>query len=187
MKNKILIAVVIVILFITGGLALYTKNFNDNTPEEIIRKILNSDQYNVDVKYKVKNSRGEFLEEAKISHENGKTRFLLEDKEQIFSKDKININYFEGDKRFVVDRTYDEFYRFFIINEIQNYMDDTNTKMNIDDNKVSLEFPTDSLNENFSKVNFVINLESKEPENLNIYDSKGNIRVEVKYSNFEKQ
>ncbi|MGL4740609.1 MAG: germination lipoprotein GerS-related protein [Sarcina sp.] len=187
MKNKVLIAIVVAILIITGGLALYTRNSNNSDPETIIKKILSCEQYKVDVEYKVKNSRGEFLEEAKISHENGKTKFLLEDKEQIFSKDKININYFEGDKRFVVDRNYDEFYRFFIINEIQNYMDATNTKMDIKDNKVSLDFPTDSLNENFSKVNLVINLENKQPENLNIYDSKGNVRVEVKYSNFEKQ
>lgn len=187
MKNKVLIAIVVAILVITGGLALYTRNSSNNNPENIVRKILSCEQYKVDVKYKVMNSRGEFIEEAKMSHENGKTRFLLEDKEQIFSKDKININYFEGDKRFVVDRSYDEFYRFFIINEIQNYMDLANIKMNVQDSKASLEFPTDSQNENFSKVNFIIDLENKQPEILNIYDSKGNIRVEVKYNNFEGQ
>ncbi|WP_297520117.1 germination lipoprotein GerS-related protein [uncultured Clostridium sp.] len=184
MKNKILVSIVVLILIVVGSLAFFTSYKKNNSPDKIVKDIIMSTEYEVDVSYTTKNSRGEFTEEAKISHANDETKLVLQDKEQIFSKDKIKINYFEGDKHFSVDRSYDEFYRFFLINELPQYLKSNDVKYNQVDDKMVIDFKTNSLNKNFSVAKLTVNLREREPEELIIYDETGKDRVVVKYSGF---
>ena len=184
MKNKILVSIVVLILVVVGSLAFFTSYKQNNDPQKIVKDILMSTEYEVDVSYTTKNSRGEFTEEAKISHTNDETKLVLKDKEQIFSKDKIKINYFEGDKHFTVARSYDEFYRFFLLNELPQYLSKKDVKYNQVEDKMVIDFKTDSLNKNFSDVKLTVNLREKEPEELIIFDNTGKDRVVVKYNGF---
>lgn len=187
MKNKILVSIVVLILIIVGSLAFFNNYKQNNDPNKIVKDIITAKEYEVDVEYTTKNSRGEFKEKAKIFHNNEKTKLALVDKEQIFSKDKIEINYFEGDKHFSVDRSYDEFYRFFLLNELPKYLSGKDTKYIQEEDKMTIDFKTDSLNRNFIVAKLIINLREKEPESLIIFDDKGKERVTVEYSNFIKK
>ena len=187
MKNKILVSIVVLILVIAGSLAFLNNYKQDNDPNKIVKDIITAREYEAEVEYTTKNSRGEFKEEAKIFHTNDKTKLILSDKEQIFSKDKIEINYFEGNKHFSVDRSYDEFYRFFLLNELPKYLNEEDTKYTQENDEMIIDFKTDSLNRNFATARLVIDLKEKEPESLIIFDDKGKDRVTVEYSNFTKK
>ncbi|WP_297436695.1 germination lipoprotein GerS-related protein [uncultured Clostridium sp.] len=183
-KNKILISIIVLILVIVGSLAIYTSYKANNNPSKIIQGITNAKTYTVDVEYTIKNSRGEFIEEAKIEHKNNESKLTFVEKEQIFSKDKIKINYFEGDKHFIVDRDYDEFYRFFLVNELGNYINKEGVKFTQKDNKMIIDFKTGSSNRNFTNAKFIVDLKQKEPKSITIFDDKGLERVLVNYNNF---
>lgn len=184
MKNKILVSIVVLILVVVGSLAFYTSYKQNNNPDKIVKDIMLSKEYEVEAEYTTKNSRGEFTQKAKIFHANDETKLVLEDKEQVFSKDKIKINYFEGDKHFTVDRSYDEFYRFFLINELPQYLSKKDVKYSQAEDILTIDFKTDSLNRNFAKAKLTLNLREKEPETLVIFDEVGKERVNVKYSGF---
>ncbi|MGL4450940.1 MAG: germination lipoprotein GerS-related protein [Sarcina sp.] len=184
MKNKILASIVVLILVVVGSLAFYTSYKQNNNPDKIIKDIIMSKKYELEVEYTTKNSRGEFTQKAKVFYANDETKLILEDKEQIFSKDKIKINYFEGDKHFTVDRSYDEFYRFFLLNELSKYLKGKDVKYTQAADIMTIDFKTDSLNKNFAKAKLTINLREKEPETLIIFDDAGKEKVSVKYSGF---
>lgn len=189
MRNKILIGIIVLILAISGGLALFATCKKDVNPKKIVSDIVETKSYKVDITYTTKNSRGEFTEDGNISHDEKEgTKITLKDKEQIFTKDKIKINYFEGNKTYTVDRSYDEFYRFFLFNELPQYInkEGVQLKTGIDDekNKIILTFKTDSKNQNFDNIKFIVDSKAKTPESLVIYDINGKERVVVKYNNF---
>ena len=182
MKNKILLSITVLILVIVGSLAFFDSYKKNSDPNKIVKDIITATEYEVDIEYTTKNSRGEFKEKGKIFHKNNETKLVLEDKEQIFSKDKIIINYFDGDKHFSVDRSYDEFYRFFLLDELPKYLKEK--KYTQEEDKLTINFKTDSSNRNFVEARLIVNLREKEPESLVIFDEKGKERVTVEYSNF---
>ncbi|MGL4991941.1 MAG: hypothetical protein ACRC57_12375 [Sarcina sp.] len=186
-KNKILIGIVVLILIIVGSLAILKLNKKNDDPSKIVENIVNAPQYQVDISYMTKNSRGEFTKEGKISHTNDETKLVLDDKEQIFSEDKIKINYFEGDKHFTVARDYDEFYRFFLLNELSQYMSLKDTKYSVTENEMIIDFNTNSDNRNFATVKFVVDLKEEKPKELVIFDDTGADRIIVNYNNFVTQ
>lgn len=186
-SSKILISIIVLILVVVGSLAFYKTYQQNNNPSKIVEDIVNSKEYTVDVSYTTKNTRGEFTEEGNISHSNDETKLVLKDKEQIFSKDKIKINYFEGDKHFTVDRGYDEFYRFFLLNELPQYINKKGVKYSQTNDEMTIEFKTDSLNRNFSSIKFIVDLKNKQPKELIILDEAKVDRVTVRYSNFINQ
>ena len=183
-KNKILISIIVLILVIVGSLAFYTSYKTNNNPSKIIQSITNAKEYTADIEYTIKNSRGEFIEEAKIEHKNSESKLTFVEKEQFFSKDKIKINYFEGDKHFIVDRDYDEFYRFFLINELANYINEEGVKFTQKEDKMIIDFKTGSSNRNFTNAKFIVDLKKKEPISITIFDDKDLERVLVNYNNF---
>lgn len=183
-KTKILISIVVLILIVLGSLVFYKTYKHNNDPNKIVKDIVNATQYTVNVSYTTKNTRGEFTEEGKISHTKDETKLVLKDKEQIFSKDKIKINYFEGDKHFTVDRSYDEFYRFFLLNELPQYLNKKDAKINQANSNMTIDFKTDSLNRNFASAKFTVDLDKKEPKELIIFDETGKDRIVVKYNDF---
>ncbi len=187
MKNKILIGIVVLVLCVVGGLALFSTKTQEDDPKKIITSIIDAPKYTVDVTYTTKNSRGEFTEQGKIDYDKKKgAKLTLQDKEQLFTKDSIEINYFEGNRHYKVDRSYDEFYRFFLIHELPRYLNGEDVEKKLDDEtkeKLTLIFKTGSDNQNFSKIHFTVNIKTKQPESLIIYDINEKERVVVSYNN----
>lgn len=197
MKNKkstlvILLLVVITLILGIGGLALYQRRLTPVTPESVLKGLLNLKGYSTDVTYSVKNSRGEFREVGKIQYnlEEG-TKITLNDKEQIFTDDKIIINYFKDNKTFKVDKDFDNFYKYLFVNEMPKFMEQENNvnyswETVNEKEYLKIEYLLLSGNENFYRQVTYIDCKSKIPESSIIYDTKGNERIAVEYSNFIK-
>lgn len=189
MKNKILMGIVVLILVVIAGFAVFSSKQKEKDPKTIVKEVTELKEYKVDITYTTKNSRGEFSENAGITHtENDGTKLTLQDKEQIFTEEKIKINYFEGDKTYTVDRSYDEFYRFFLINELPQYLNNNDVEYKVgsekEKNHIVVNFKTDSKNQNFYRVEFIVDAKEKAPESLVIYDINDKERVIVNYKNF---
>lgn len=199
MKNKKLLAVligVLIILLILGGILFFKQITPTESIDKTVKKILTVPKYSTDISYNCKNSRGEFIEKGTLeySKEEG-AKINLGYMEQTFTDDKIKIHYFDDentgikDKTYTVDRSYDEFYRYFLINEIPKYLVEDSTKYTIDENDeniIQVEFLTNSKNVNFHKALLKVDKNNKVVKSLSIYDDKGKERVEVIYSNFKK-
>lgn len=199
MKNKKLVAVLISMLVILGVLItgfLYKQLKGSESIEKIVKDSLTSLKYSTDITYTYKNSRGDFTEKGTLeySKENG-AKINIGYVEQIFMDDKIEIHYFEDkekgieDKKYTVDKSYDEFYKYFMLNEINNYLSKDSTVYNRDESNADIilvEFFTESKNINFNKALLKIDSKNKIVKSLTIYDNKNKERVEVTYSNFKK-
>ena len=119
-RNAILIILLIIILGVIGGLAIYQRTYN-LTPEDILEDMFSIESYETEIIYDVKNSRGQFQEKGRIYYdEEVGTKIVLDDREQLFEKDKIIINYVKDEKTYEVGRDYDQFYRFMFINELKD-------------------------------------------------------------------
>lgn len=199
MKNKKLIAVlvgVLIILLILVGIFFLKQFAPKESIDNTVKKALTVSKYSTDITYNCKNSRGEFVEKGTLeySKEDG-AKINLGYVEQTFTDDKIKIHYFDDeekgikDKTYTVDRSYDEFYRYFLINEIPKYLTEDSTTYTLDENDeniIQVEFLTNSKNVNFHKALLKVDKNNKVVKSLSIYDDKGKERVEVNYSNFKK-
>lgn len=199
MKNKKLIAVLISMVVILGILItgfLYKQLKGSESIEKIVKDSLTSPKYSTDITYTYKNSRGDFTENGNLEYSKEKgAKINLGYVEQIFMDDKIEIHYFEDkekgieDKKYTVDKSYDEFYKYFMINEINNYLGKDSTIYSRDESNADIilvEFFTESKNINFNKALLKIDSKNKIVKSLTIYDNKNKERVEVTYSNFKK-
>ncbi|MGL5617310.1 MAG: hypothetical protein ACRDD2_13985 [Sarcina sp.] len=199
MKNKKVISIVVMILIVLGiliGYFIYTKLGKEPSLENIVEEIITVPKYSTEISYTCKNSRGDFTEEGTLEYstEIG-AKINLGYVEQTFTDKNIKIHYFEDkeknieEKTYTVDRSYDEFYRYFMINELSKYLklETTLYKLDeVDNNIIILEFFTDSKNVNFHKVIMKLDKKKKTALSLSIFDNKDKERVEVKYSNFKK-
>lgn len=192
MKNKrnlILTILIIVILGVIGGLAICQKNYNI-TKEDILKDMFSTKSYETEVTYDVKNSRGQFQEKGKIFYdENVGTKIALDDREQLFEKDKITINYTKDGKTYEVGRDYDQFYRFMFINELKNLCNEEHefTYRWNDENEKSeiiLEFKNLNGNQNFSKEIVVIDAKKRVPKEAKIYDRDDSESILIRFNNF---
>lgn len=195
MKNRkitLLFLLLVVIALVVGGLAIYQRKFTPVTPESVLKGLLSPKAYSTDVTYNVKNSRGEFREVGKIQYDADEgTRITLNDKEQLFTEDKIIIKYFKDDKTFQVDKDFDNFYKYLFVNEMPRFMEHENN-VNYSWETVNekeclvVEYLLLSGNENFYRQVTYIDCKNKVPVSSVIYDEKGNERITVEYSNFIK-
>ncbi len=190
-RNAILIILLIIILGVIGGLAIYQRTYN-LTPEGILEDMFSIESYETEIIYDVKNSRGQFQEKGRIYYdEEVGTKIVLDDREQLFEKDKIIINYVKDEKTYEVGRDYDQFYRFMFINELKDLCDEEHEfiyKWNDENEKseIILEFKNLNGNENFSREVMVIDAKKKVPKEATIYDRDDSESVSIKFNNFSK-
>lgn len=200
MKNKKVIVLVVVILLVLAAFSsilVYNIFGKKSSPETIVKDILNVSKYSTDISYTCKNSRGDFTEQGTLEYTKGQgAKINLGYVEQTFTDEKIKIHYFEDkekgivDKTYTVDRSYDEFYRYFMINELSKYLtgDSVVYKKGDGENKdiILVEFLTESKNVNIHKALLEVDSKKKVPKSLTIYDNKDKERIKVIYSNFKK-
>ncbi|MCX0350651.1 germination lipoprotein GerS-related protein [Clostridium perfringens] len=190
-RNAILIILLIIILGVIGGLAIYQRTYN-LTPEDILEDMFSIESYETEIIYDVKNSRGQFQEKGRIYYdEEVGTKIVLDDREQLFEKDKIIINYVKDEKTYEVGRDYDQFYRFMFINELKDLCNEEhefNYKWNDENEKseIILEFKNLNGNENFSREVMIIDAKKKVPKEATIYDRDDSESVSIKFNNFSK-
>ena len=190
-RNAILIILLIIILGVIGGLAIYQRTYN-LTPEDILEDMFSIESYETEIIYDVKNSRGQFQEKGRIYYdEEVGTKIVLDDREQLFEKDKIIINYVKDEKTYEVGRDYDQFYRFMFINELKDLCNEEHefTYKGNDENEKSeiiLEFKNLNGNENFSREVMIIDAKKKVPKEATIYDRDDSESVSIKFNNFSK-
>ncbi|CAG9354083.1 germination lipoprotein GerS-related protein [Clostridium perfringens] len=190
-RNAILIILLIIILGVIGGLAIYQRTYN-LTPEDILEDMFSIESYETEIIYDVKNSRGQFQEKGRIYYdEEVGTKTVLDDREQLFEKDKIIINYVKDEKTYEVGRDYDQFYRFMFINELKDLCNEEHEftyKWNDENEKseIILEFKNLNGNENFSREVMIIDAKKKVPKEAIIYDRDDLESVYIKFNNFSK-
>lgn len=190
-RNAILIILLIIILGVIGGLAIYQRTYN-LTPEDILEDMFSIESYETEIIYDVKNSRGQFQEKGRIYYdEEVGTKIVLDDREQLFEKDKIIINYVKDEKTYEVGRDYDQFYRFMFINELKDLCNEEHEftyKWNDEKEKseIILEFKNLNGNENFSREVMIIDAKKKVPKEATIYDRDDSESVSIKFNNFSK-
>ena len=190
-RNAILIILLIIILGVIGGLAIYQRTYN-LTPEDILEDMFSIESYETEIIYDVKNSRGQFQEKGRIYYdEEVGTKIVLDDREQLFEKDKIIINYVKDEKTYEVGRDYDQFYRFMFINELKDLCNEEHEftyKWNHENEKseIILEFKNLNGNENFSREVMIIDAKKKVPKEATIYDRDDSESVSIKFNNFSK-
>lgn len=194
MRDKgytILIILVIVILGVIGGLAIYQKTYNLK-PEDILEDMFSIESYETEVTYDVKNSRGQFQEKGRIYYdEEVGTKVVLDDREQLFKEDKIIINYFKDEKTYEVGKDYDQFYRFMFINELKNLCNEEHNftyRWNDENEKseVILELKDLNGNENFAREVIIIDANKKVPKEAIIYGREDSESVSIRFNNFSK-
>lgn len=190
-RNAILIILLIIILGVIGGLAIYQRTYN-LTPEDILEDMFSIESYETEIIYDVKNSRGQFQEKGRIYYdEEVGTKIVLDDREQLFEKDKIIINYVKDEKTYEVGRDYDQFYRFMFINELKDLCNEEheftyNWNDENEKSEIILEFKNLNGNENFSREVMIIDAKKKVPKEAIIYDRDDSESVSIKFNNFSK-
>lgn len=190
-RNVILIILLIIILGVIGGLAIYQRTYN-LTPEDILEDMFSIESYETEIIYDVKNSRGQFQEKGRIYYdEEVGTKIVLDDREQLFEKDKIIINYVKDEKTYEVGRDYDQFYRFMFINELKDLCNEEheftyNWNDENEKSEIILEFKNLNGNENFSREVMIIDAKKKVPKEATIYDRDDSESVSIKFNNFSK-
>lgn len=190
-RNAILIILLIIILGVIGGLAIYQRTYN-LTPEDILEDMFSIESYETEIIYDVKNSRGQFQEKGRIYYDKEVgTKIVLDDREQLFEKDKIIINYVKDEKTYEVGRDYDQFYRFMFINELKDLCNEEheftyNWNDENEKSEIILEFKNLNGNENFSREVMIIDAKKKVPKEATIYDRDDSESVSIKFNNFSK-
>lgn len=190
-RNTILVIILIIILGIVGGLAVYQRTYN-LTPEDILEDMFSIESYETEITYDVKNSRGQFQEKGRIYYDKEVgTKIVLDDREQLFEEEKIIINYFKDEKTYEVGKDYDQFYRFMFINEIEALCTEEHNftyRWNDENEKseVILELSNLNGNENFSKEVIIIDAKKKVPKEATIYGREDSQSVSIKFNNFNK-
>ncbi|MDZ4991949.1 hypothetical protein GNF80_03055 [Clostridium perfringens] len=190
-RNTILIILLIIILGVIGGLAIYQRTYN-LTPEDILEDMFSIESYETEITYDVKNSRGQFQEKGRIYYdEEVGTKIVLDDREQLFKEDKIIINYFKDEKTYEVGKDYDQFYRFMFINELKKLCNEEHNftyRWNDENEKseVILELKDLNGNENFAREVIIIDANKKVPKEAVIYGREDSESVSIRFNNFSK-
>ena len=190
-RNDILIILLIIILGVIGGLAIYQRTYN-LTPEDILEDMFSIESYETEITYDVKNSRGQFQEKGRIYYdEELGTKIVVDDREQLFKEDQIMINYFKDEKTYEVGKDYDQFYRFMFINELKDLCNEEHNftyRWNDENEKseVILELKDLNGNENFAREVIIIDANKKVPKEAVIYGREDSESVSIRFNNFSK-
>ena len=191
-KRRITTGAIILVLAI-GSLVLYL--YNRTGKEEVSQEFLDYlrfiDCYSTDLEYRIYNNKGIFSEKASLLYHKEKGyRLALENRRvHTYKGNKIIVDDLDNGKSYELKSTFDEFYKWaFLKNFIElMYTNEYLEKYSIEKegkNYLIVELYIPQGNENLDKGILMIEMKSRAPEKLSIYDYKGDLKAEIIYSNF---
>ena len=184
---------VLLFIFLSFGLIFFSgcrKKIIDPNLTTMYLKELTSYSCGADIK--IKNNRDTYTYSTYqiYSKEVGTRIELGKDRVYIYLDDKIYVTDLKNNLKYLMDKNVDGIYRLSIIEEYVNLLyTNENIKYNyknIDGQKYqTIELIIPGNNRNMSKAILYVNVKTKLPHKLYIYDSKDQERVEIVYNEFK--
>ena len=191
LKKKLKIGSIIILPIFILGLIVFFRNEVSPTNEQIIDSIKNMEQYESIVEFTITNTRGSYVEKAKL-HYSKNHDHIMEFGDRLvktYKKDSIIMKYKDG-KEYNLEKDTDSFYVLAIIN---NLLNNPVTKIeneslewgDLEYIKVSIDII--SNNQHLDKAVFYVNKKEKVPMLIKIFDVNGKERVKIEYREFNKK
>ncbi|MGV3026831.1 germination lipoprotein GerS-related protein [Clostridium thermobutyricum] len=191
LKKKLKIGSIIILPIFILGLIVFFRNEVSPTNEQIIDSIKNMEQYESIVEFTITNTRGSYVEKAKLHYSKNHDP-IMEFGDRLvktYKKDSIIMKYKDG-KEYNLEKDTDSFYVLAIIN---NLLNNPVTKIeneslewgDLEYIKVSIDII--SNNQHLDKAVFYVNKKEKVPMLIKIFDVNGKERVKIEYREFNKK
>jgi len=188
-KNSLILLFIFLsfqLIFLSG---CRKKNIDPNSTTLYLKEL---SSYSCKVDIKIKNTKDTYTYSTNqiYSKEIGTRVELGEDRVYIYLEDKVYVTDLKNKLKYVMDKNVDGIYRLSIIEEYVNLLyTNENIKYKLK-NLDGEEFQTIELiipgnNRNMSKAILYVNMKTKLPYKLYIYDSKGQERAEISYNEFK--
>lgn len=170
---------------------LYNRTDREEVSQEFLDYLRFIDCYSTDLEYRIYNNKGVFSEQASLLYHKAKGYRLTLENNRIYTYkgNKILVHDMDNGKEYELKSTFDEFYKWaFVKNFIElMYTNEEMEKYSIKiegKNYLFVELYIPQGNENLDKGILMINIQTRAPEKLSIYDYKGELKAEIIYSNF---
>ena len=188
-SKKWLVLLLLIIPFISIISIVIFRHTYAPTNEEIIDYIKNIKSYTVDAEYVVKNSKKEYKEDTSMYYckDAGMRIEFGKDRVKIYKDGFINVN--ENGDEYQLEDKFDSvyplgFYNNLLERNIKDIKEGSEEWGDIKYLEVSLDI--DEKNKHVSSAKVYINKADKSPIVTKIFDSKGEERVTITYSNFKE-
>ncbi|MGL5648049.1 MAG: germination lipoprotein GerS-related protein [Clostridium sp.] len=190
-KRKIKFASIVILPIIIIGIIVGARGIIGMSNEELVDKIKNLKEYTSIVEFTIRNSRGEYLEKAKVHYsENHDPIIEFGDRlVKTYKKDSIQMKYKDG-KEYNLEKDTDSFYILSMLNELLKYPiisieEEAAEWEDLKYVKVSVDIV--SNNKHLDKAILYINKKEKIPMLIKVQDINGEERVRIQYRDFEKK
>jgi outer membrane lipoprotein-sorting protein len=189
MKRKLLILFAVLI----GLCILLTScKMGQDDPNKVLDFLKDLDAYSTDFVMETKNDKQTITQEGKQFY-NKKQGYRLElgqDRVFIYKSDKIYVHDVKNNFKYTLDKDFDSGYKITFINEYINLLH-TNEEIKyalkeIEGKKYQLiELIIPGGNEEISKAVMHVNIKTRCPEWIFVYDEKENERIKISYKSFQ--
>lgn len=191
MKKKILFLILILLVIgLSFGAIVYLKF--SRSDEKIISDIRELKSYQCDVRYIIKNSRGELKEETNQLYSDNKGNRVD------FGEDRIQVYNNEGKVKVwdkILNKGYEttvqdySFYSISFINNLSKYLNDGSTMEMEYDKEINKRYlkvnvVLDNNNPNLDRAILYVDIYERVPEKLLVFNKKEELVVEAFYNNF---
>lgn len=176
---------------ITSILMLASCGKKETNPNTVIQYLKNLNSYTSDVKIHIKNEKQEIdIESKQVYHKNfGHRLDVNNERILVYKEEEVHISDLVNNMEYTLDNKFDNVYRLSFIEQYIGllYTDEEieNTFKKIEDREyqlITLNIPGN--NRNMSKAIMYVDLETKLPNKLSIYDIKDNEVIVFIYTNF---
>ena len=184
LKNKKII--LLLIPFISIIMVIFFRNISSPTNSEIVEDLKETKMYSCNVKYVVKNTKGEYNQESKLYYSKGMRIEFQEDRVKIYKDGFISMN--DSGYEYEIDENLDKVYPLAFVNNILE-----NNIISIEEGteewgdtryiEVDIELPFKNNHMNLAKL--YINKTTKSPIVTKVYDINNKEKLEIIYDDFK--
>ena len=184
LKNKKII--LLLIPFISIIMVIFFRNISSPTNSEIVEDLKETKMYSCNVKYVVKNTKGEYNQESKLYYCKGMRIEFQEDRVKIYKDGFISMN--DSGYEYEIDENLDKVYPLAFVNNILE-----NNIISIEEGteewgdtryiEVDIELPFKNNHMNLAKL--YINKTTKSPIVTKVYDINNKEKLEIIYDDFK--
>lgn len=193
MKKRVLFLILILIVIILSLSSIVYLKIS-RSDDMIITNIRQLKSYQCDVRYIIKNTRGEVKEETNQLYiaDKGNRVDFGEDRIQVYNKEgKIQVWDKNLNKGYETSTEDYSFYEISFINNLSKYLNDESTMEMEYDKEVNKRYlkvniVLDNNNPNLDRAILYIDIYDRVPEKLLVLNKKGDLVVEAIYNNFTR-